>query len=764
MDLTRKIKTLILSLILINPFCSKKFLIYIKSKMSNIDIWLKYIKIERIGLNNYSVIYKAKDKKNGNYVAIKEIDKERFFQLTKLKLNENKIIKLKNENSIKIKEFIENKKYYYLIMDFCICNLDDCIKSREKGFSIKEVREVLIQLNNSFKLMKENKLIHRKLNPKNILISLDKVDKCLFKLSNNYDATQSIEQSYSVTYNFEDKMTMAPEYLIGENISEKSNIWSLGIIIYYMLFKEYPFFAKNENELYNNILSGKKLNSINEKYLDDLLKKMLIINVNQRISWDEYFKHSFFNKTNDNSNFPLFELLCKKHSNIYCYYCKNCKTNFCEYCIKEHFTHTIIPFSKIGLNKGEINQMNNLIKEIDLNMHKFNKIIVDIKILLNQMKIINDNTDLFNEDNINNYKKYYIDYLSTINEIIKPVEDFILIDLYQNNIIYYNLDNNKNQENYLICEYNINQNDLENPNYIIKSYEEIKRKENYWTIGNNNEKEIIDNTEIYVNDEKIDFCFEYKFPKIGKYTIKFMFKKPLTNINWIFYNCKSLISINFSNFNSNDIKKIACAFSYCSSLKDLNLSNFKTYNIEDISFLFEHCSSLETLDLSNFLTEKVTNMWGTFWNCGSLKNLNLSNFNTNKVVKMSQMFKGCYSLTSLDLNNFNTINVTEMNEMFQDCTKLTSIKLTSFDTHNVINMDCMFCNCSSLLSLDLSNFNIDKTINMRKMFNNCSSLTLLNLNNFIINNDKDTQDIFNGLNKNCNIIAQDKKLLSKFNN
>ena len=95
MDLTRKIKTLILSLILINPFCSKKFLIYIKSKMSNIDIWLKYIKIERIGLNNYSVIYKAKDKKYGNYVAIKEIDKERFFQLTKLKLNENKIIKLK---------------------------------------------------------------------------------------------------------------------------------------------------------------------------------------------------------------------------------------------------------------------------------------------------------------------------------------------------------------------------------------------------------------------------------------------------------------------------------------------------------------------------------------------------------------------------------------------------------------------------------------------------------------------------------------------
>ena len=89
--------------------------------MSNIDIWLKYIKIERIGLNNYSVIYKAKDKKNGNYVAIKEIDKERFFQLTKLKLNENKIIKLKNENSIKIKEFIENKKYYYLIMDFFIC-------------------------------------------------------------------------------------------------------------------------------------------------------------------------------------------------------------------------------------------------------------------------------------------------------------------------------------------------------------------------------------------------------------------------------------------------------------------------------------------------------------------------------------------------------------------------------------------------------------------------------------------------------------------
>ena len=91
---------------------------------------------------------------------------------------------------------------------------------------------------------------------------------------------------------------MAPEILKGENYNFKSDIWSLGIIIYFMLNKEYPYNGKNEMLLFNDINSGKKLKLSNDDKLNDLIIKMLKINYNERISWDEYFNHPFLIKKN----------------------------------------------------------------------------------------------------------------------------------------------------------------------------------------------------------------------------------------------------------------------------------------------------------------------------------------------------------------------------------------------------------------------------------------------------------------------------------
>ena len=46
-------------------------------------------------------------------------------------------------------------------------------------------------------------------------------------------------------------------------------------------------------------------------------------------------------------------------------------------------------------------------------------------------------------------------------------------------------------------------------------------------------------------------------------------------------------------------------FSRCSSLINLNLSNFNTQNVKDMDGLFSHCYSLVNLNLSNFNTQNV---------------------------------------------------------------------------------------------------------------------------------------------------------------
>ena len=190
--------------------------------------------------------------------------------------------------------------------------------------------------------MNDKKIIHRDLKPSNILISLDRLDKCLIKLS-DYGSSKFINLSNTITNTINGTpLTMAPEILNGDNYNFKSDIWSLGIIIYFMLNKEYPYNGKNEVLLLKDINSNKKLKLSNDDKLNDLLKKMLKININERISWDEYFNHPFFNQ-----DIQLFKFNCDKHSKIINNYCKECKKNICDICIKEHSNHNIIPFNNI---------------------------------------------------------------------------------------------------------------------------------------------------------------------------------------------------------------------------------------------------------------------------------------------------------------------------------------------------------------------------------------------------------------------------------
>ena len=55
---------------------------------------------------------------------------------------------------------------------------------------------------------------------------------------------------------------------------------------------------------------------------------------------------------------------------------------------------------------------------------------------------------------------------------------------------------------------------------------------------------------------------------------------------------------------------MACMFCGCKSLINLNLSNFNTQNVTNMSNMFNNCNTLKTINLSNFDTQKVNNMSG----------------------------------------------------------------------------------------------------------------------------------------------------------
>lgn len=122
---------------------------------------------------------------------------------------------------------------------------------------------------------------------------------------------------------------------------------------------------------------------------------------------------------------------------------------------------------------------------------------------------------------------------------------------------------------------------------------------------------------------------------------------------------------------------------------DNEIANLDTSNITNMNDMFYQCRSLTNLDLSNFDTSKVTSMNQMFSYCSKLTSLDVSNFDTSSVTDMTYMFRYC-KIARLDLSNFHTTNVTNMSNMFNNCSLLEFLDIRNFDFTNVKTYTNMF--------------------------------------------------------------------------
>ena len=253
-------------------------------------------------------------------------------------------------------------------------------------------------------------------------------------------------------------------------------------------------------------------------------------------------------------------------------------------------------------------------------------------------------------------------------EKIEKLDTQTVYNSYKN----YEKEVNSNKNNKIIGEISISVFDIKERTQIINSFENVKELNNYKNKENDwkyeNKKEIEDNIQIRINDEIKNFGYYYRFKKQGTYKIEYIFKNPLTKTNHMFFGCKNIIKLDFSNFDTSQVTNMSNMFYNCNSLKKINLANFNTENVDNMSSMFSFCNSLLNLNLSFFNTQNVTDMSYMFIDCNSLLNLDLSNFNTENVVNMSYMFSGNRKLTDLNLSNFNTQNTNSItDDMFYDC-------------------------------------------------------------------------------------------------
>ena len=81
--------------------------------------------------------------------------------------------------------------------------------------------------------------------------------------------------------------------------------------------------------------------------------------------------------------------------------------------------------------------------------------------------------------------------------------------------------------------------------------------------------------------------------------------------------------------------------------------------------MFNNCKQLISLNLSSFDTSKITNMEKMFYNCSKITSLDLSNFKTSIVTNMISMFENCYNLNYINMNNFEENDALNNKDMFK---------------------------------------------------------------------------------------------------
>ena len=145
----------------------------------------------------------------------------------------------------------------------------------------------------------------------------------------------------------------------------------------------------------------------------------------------------------------------------------------------------------------------------------------------------------------------------------------------------------------------------------------------------------IDNKTIKINSNSIQ---KYNFSTIGEHNLELNLNNNISSLNMLFKNCDSLISVDFTYFNSDNIDNMAELFSECSLLESINFTNFNTSRVIKMNYMFYQCESLTSLDLNNFETQMVDDMSSIFYGCRSLKFLDIENFCYNITMDYNDMF------------------------------------------------------------------------------------------------------------------------------
>ncbi|CAN1221090.1 Cyclin-dependent kinase G-2 [Linum grandiflorum] len=209
----------------------------------------EYERLNAINEGTYGKVFKAKDKKSGEIVAVKMLKEDKRavedygFLLSSLR-EINILFSFHHPSIVQIKEVaMDDRDNVYMVMEYMEHDLKELMKLMKQPFNTSEVKCLMLQLLAGVKYLHENWVIHRDLKTSNLLLNNQgELKICDFGMSRRYGSPLKPYTSGVVTLWYR-----APELLLAaRQYSTAVDMWSTGCIMAELLSREPIFNGTDE--------------------------------------------------------------------------------------------------------------------------------------------------------------------------------------------------------------------------------------------------------------------------------------------------------------------------------------------------------------------------------------------------------------------------------------------------------------------------------------------------------------------------------------
>ena len=290
-----------------------KFLETIKLAIGYLNFFDFYDMEKDLGEGRFGKVKLGIHKRTNQHVAIKIINKKEMTSTDgELVKSEIDIMKLcHHPNIVHLLDHFENGEYIFIVMEYLAGgDLDSYLRKQKTLFTEEKAANLMYQIASGIQYLHQYGIVHRDLKPENIMLTEandnGKVKIMDFGLSKIMGPQEKASDGFG-TINF-----VAPEVLSRTPYNKSIDIWSIGVILYYVLSGRLPFDDPSDNDeviakytVFKEVEFPKQFWGKRSSEVIDLISKCLIKKPEKRITIEGVLNHEWFNilnKKGRNSN------------------------------------------------------------------------------------------------------------------------------------------------------------------------------------------------------------------------------------------------------------------------------------------------------------------------------------------------------------------------------------------------------------------------------------------------------------------------------